>query len=90
MAEKKQLQLTRKDFIQSLKQLRYFYNNLKEVHAQFDMTQIQLEEIEQGTKLNQALEAEVLTQEQILQSPEALQAKDERLAIAQKFQKNQK
>lgn len=31
-----------------------------------------------------------MTQEQILQSPEALQAKDERLAIAQKFQKNQK
>ena len=82
MADKKQLQQTRKDFIQSLKQLRFFYNNLKEVHAQFDMTQIQLEEIEHGVKHQQALDAEVLTQEQILQSPEALQAKDERLGIA--------
>jgi hypothetical protein len=29
---------SKKEFVQSLKQLNYFFNNLKEVHGQFDTT----------------------------------------------------
>ena len=51
MSDKKQLQQSKKDFLQSLKQLRHFFNNLKEVHSQFDMTAIRLGEIESQAKL---------------------------------------
>lgn len=66
MSEKKQLLQSKKDFILSLKQLRHFFNNLKDVHSQFDMTQIRLSEIDETSKLQEALDAEVLNQEQIL------------------------
>ena len=49
--DKKQLLQSKKDFVLSLKQLRHFFNNLKDVHAQFDMTQIRLQEIEESPKL---------------------------------------
>ena len=47
MSEKKQLQMAKKDFLISLKQLRHFFNSLKDVHQQFDLTQLRLAEIEQ-------------------------------------------
>ena len=38
--------VAKRDFIQNLKQLRHFFNNLKEVHQQHDQTLHELKQIE--------------------------------------------
>ncbi len=62
MADKRQLNQSKQDFILSLKQLRYFFNNLKEAHSQFDMTAITLKDLD-SAKVQDALDAEVLNQD---------------------------
>ncbi len=60
MSEKKQLLQSKREFILSLKQLRTFFNSLKDVHQQFDMTSVRLQQIESNASVEDALNAEVL------------------------------
>lgn len=76
----------KRDFLLSLKQLRYFFNNLKSVHGQYDTTIHRLEDPE---TLNEARNAEVHTEKALLASPSALKKKQEQLERAIKFQKQQ-
>lgn len=56
--------MAKRDFIVSLKQLRHFFNSLKEVHQQFDLTSLRLSQIESSTAtVQEALQATVLTQD---------------------------
>lgn len=59
----------KKDFILSLKQLRLFFNNLKDVHGQHDTT---LEKLEDKNVLALARLAMVHNEKALLASPNAL------------------
>jgi hypothetical protein len=67
MADKNQQLQARKQFILSLKQLRHFFNNLKEVHSQYDTTLERLHSFDVKPNLvEEALAAKVINQEYLL------------------------
>jgi len=70
-----------------LKQLRHFFNNLKSVHGQHDITLSKLNDTE---ALNQAKTTKVHNLETLQSSPRALKIKQLELGQAFKFQEEQK
>ena len=91
MADKNQQLQARKQFILSLKQLRHFFNNLKEVHSQYDTTLERLHSFDVKPNLvEEALAAKVINQEYLLQSPEQLKLKEKKLEDLRQFQLRQK
>lgn len=91
MADKNQQLQARKQFILSLKQLRHFFNNLKEVHSQYDTTLELLHSFDVKPNLvEEALAAKVINQEYLLQSPEELKLKEKKLEDLKQFQLRQK
>lgn len=73
----------KEDFYLNLKQLRHFFDNLKNVHGQHDTT---LEKLADETTALGARHAKVHDEKSLLASPQALESKNAALDAAFKFQ----